>query len=116
MEDYQPIGEMLLSRGRITREQLDTALNERKGRRQRLGEVLVELGFVREEDIAECLAEQFGFQFVDASQLEPDQEALQLLTPVFAFANRILPLRTTDETLECVLADPIDVPTTDTIG
>jgi hypothetical protein len=116
MKDYQPIGQMLIQKGRITPEQLDSAISQRKNYHQRIGEFLISLGYVTENDIAECLAEQFGFEMIDPAQITPDQDALQVVDPEFALAHRILPVRNTEDLFECVVADPIDVPTTDTIS
>lgn len=115
MKDYQPIGQMLIAKGKLTSEQLDSALKQRKNYHQRLGTFLVMLGYVKEEDIAECLGEQFGFELIDPLQVTPDGDALQIIDPEFALSNRILPIRNTDESFECIVTDPIDIATTDTI-
>ena len=116
MEQYQLIGEMLVSKGKLTPEQLDTAIKQRKNSRRRLGEILVQLGFVTEKDIAKCLGEQFGFPVVNPARLTPDANALKIISAETALSRRILPLRRTEEALECVIADPIDVLTTDMIA
>jgi len=109
MQDYRPLGEILIEKGKLTAAQLDIALAKRHGQKRRLGGVLISLGYVREEDVAECLGEQYGLQVVDVMQLEPDAEALNLIDPSSAIASRVLPVSFVDDCLECVIADPIDV-------
>lgn len=116
MGEYQPIGEMLISQGKITPEQLDTALKGRNSTRRRIGEVLVTLGFVNESDVAACLAQQFGFDIVNPRKISAEPEALELLTGEVALSHRILPLRYSSDCIECAIADPLDFPTTDMIS
>ncbi len=60
------LGEALIIKGLITREQLDEALENQaqKGHRKLLGELLVELNFVTEEQVMEVLADGYGIPFV----------------------------------------------------
>ena len=116
MGEYQRIGEMLLRKGRITRDQLNTALAHRVGGRRRLGQTLVEMNFASEADITDCLAEQYGFDVIDPSCVAPHPAALELLSDEIALAHTILPLQYSDDCIECVMADPLDFPVTDMIS
>lgn len=115
MGEHQPIGKMLVAKGKLTPQQLEIGLRGRSSIRRRLGEVIVALGFVTEEDITDCLAEQYGLTIVDPASMAPEQSALDLLAPETAIAHRILPLRYSQDCIECIMADPIDFPTTDMI-
>ncbi|MFA5147572.1 MAG: diguanylate cyclase [Candidatus Omnitrophota bacterium] len=55
---YKPLGQILLEKKQITPEQLDEALNIHWRRGVVFGEILKELGFVKEEDLREALREQ----------------------------------------------------------
>ena len=46
MPEYRRIGQMLVDRGLLTQEQMDTALEGRGGAYQRFGESLIEQGYV----------------------------------------------------------------------
>jgi type IV pilus assembly protein PilB len=116
MGEYQPVGEMLLSKGKITSAQLEEALSAKRGTRRRIGEVLIEMGFVDEQDVAQCLAEQFGCDLVDPRTARSEPEALRLLSGDVALRHRILPLQYTSEHVECIMADPLDFPTADMIS
>ena len=52
----QKLGQMLLQSGRITQGQLAEAISTQDGRGRLLGDVLVDLGYVTPEDIAQALA------------------------------------------------------------
>lgn len=56
-----PLGLVLLSRGEITSEQLNLALDKQKDSKLRLGAVLVQLGLVTERQVTSALAAQWGY-------------------------------------------------------
>lgn len=109
------LGEILLERRSISYRKLQRGLEVARETRQRLGDVLMELGYVSEEEIARCLAEQYGFPYQDLSQVNPDHRALELITPEFALKWCILPVKNQDQ-LWCVVADPLDVELSDTMA
>jgi type IV pilus assembly protein PilB len=116
MQDYRPLGGILIAKGKLTQDQLDAALLARRGQRRRLGTVLVSNGYVSEDDIAESLGEQYDLEVVDAAHLTPDPIALRILDAESALSGRILPLRFDDNKIECIIADPIDVSAMDMIS
>jgi hypothetical protein len=116
MGEHRRIGEMLISKGKITREQLNVALNGKNSSRRRTGEWLVALGFVTEQDITDCLAEQYGLNIIDVNDITAEPQALELLSGETALAHRVLPFRYSYDCIECVMADPIDFPTADMIS
>jgi type IV pilus assembly protein PilB len=116
MTDYKRIGEILLSKGRITPAQLQTAVEARRLSHQRIGHLLTSLGFVTESEVAEALADQFGLRVVDPEKMRPTRQALGLLDSHQALVHRILPLKYSKDCLECIMADPVDFPTTDMIA
>ena len=54
------LGELLTKASLISQDQLKDALKAQKETGGKLGETLIKLGFVSEEDITECLSQQFG--------------------------------------------------------
>jgi type IV pilus assembly protein PilB len=115
MKRFQMLGEMLIDKGKLSREQLTAALLKQKDGRQRLGDVLVTLGFVTEWDVAECIGAQYAYEMIDPTKVTPDPDALRLIDSSLALSCGVLPIRNTESRFECVLADPIDVRTTDRI-
>src|SRR5262245_55875707 len=65
------IGECLLKTGLITQDDLQTALAEQERTGERLGMVMIRLHRATERQIAETLAAQLGFSFVDLSEHPP---------------------------------------------
>ena len=115
MIQYKRIGEMLLETGLITQKQLDNAMKTKLGTTLRFGEILTALGYVTEDQITLCLADQYGYKVADLSFVEPEQEAIQLVPSITALSGLVLPVKVTDERFYCIIADPLDIPMTDSL-
>ena len=63
------IGDLMISEGLITAAQLETALKEQKIRGTKLGETLIALGYVSQEDFSNILSSQLGIDTVDLRML-----------------------------------------------
>lgn len=72
------LGELLIEAGYIKDEQLQEVLGEQRKTGELLGEVLVRLGMVTEENIAQTLVAQFGIPFMRASQYFIGKEMAKL--------------------------------------
>ena len=59
------LGELLLYSGKITKEQLNKALNKQGKSNEKIGEILVNEGYVSKNDIIEVLEFQLGIPHVD---------------------------------------------------
>ena len=110
---YLKLGELLLAHQAITEAQLEAALELQANSGRRLGEILVEHAFVKEETIAQCLAQQYGCELVEPATLKPEADALAIMDPIEALGKRVLPVRFDDHGLFCVIADPLNLPVTD---
>ena len=102
------LGEILLSEGLLTREQLSQALAEQKSSGHRLGFVLVKMGVLPEVEITKVLARQHRMPAVDLSRFEVDQKILKLIPADVAQKHIVLPLKREGRTLTVAMADPTD--------
>jgi len=109
MQSTQPLGEALVSRGVVTKDQLDIAVREQGRTGKRLGEVLVGLGFCKEEDISKVIARQAGVKMVDLSKYKPDSQALALIDQEFAKQNKLIPLELKGDMLVVAMDNTFDV-------
>ncbi len=102
------IGEILVEAGLATEAQIEAALEEQKTKRgKRLGEVLVEMAVVEESDVARVLARKFHVPFLDLDQMEIQLEALAEVPTELVSRFRILPIATDGEHLTIALSDPL---------
>jgi hypothetical protein len=110
------MGEILLSAGVISQDQLDTALREQQTSWNRhLGMVLVDLGYVSEDTVAQTLAAQIRLPYVRLIHDRPKPEALQLVSKALAHHHSCVPLRFERDTLVVAMANPLDLVAIDDI-
>ncbi|MCP3917325.1 MAG: Flp pilus assembly complex ATPase component [bacterium] len=102
------IGEALVERGYVTEAQVAVALDEQKRVRAPLGEILVALGFVRPDQVAEILAGNLGVPLERARDLKPDPLLISALETSFVRASGAFPLGLEGGTLRVAMTDPGD--------
>jgi MSHA biogenesis protein MshE len=103
------LGELLQEQKLLTDEQLRQALAEQKSTGRKLGRVLTDLGFVREEKLNEVLAESLQIPFIDVRQLTLDQKVVRMLPEAQARRFRALVLQSDARGLLVGMADPTDL-------
>ncbi|MBV8518167.1 MAG: Flp pilus assembly complex ATPase component TadA, partial [Acidobacteria bacterium] len=103
------LGELLTKASLITQDQLKEALRVQKETGGKLGETLIKLGFVSEEDITECLSQQFGVPSINLQHFEIDGSVIKLIPGDVARKYNILPVNKTGATITIAMADPTNV-------
>ena len=103
------LGELLTKASLITQDQLKDALKLQKETGGKLGETLIKLGFVSEEDITECLSQQFGVPSISLVHFEIDSSVIKLIPADVARKYNILPVNKTGATITIAMADPTNV-------
>jgi type IV pilus assembly protein PilB len=103
------IGELLLKEKRITPEQLQQALNNQRQHGGKLGNSLVALGFVKDEEITALLSKQYGVPSIALDQFEIDPAVLRLVPAETVQKYHVLPLSRSGATLTIAMTDPTNV-------
>ena len=103
------IGQVLISWGKLTREQLRAALDLEKNDHGRLGEILLSKNLVSGEDLARALAEVMGFEYVSLSEGSVDPTAAGLVDEKVLRKHGALPLRVEGGRLDLATSDPTNV-------
>ena len=105
------LGDILIERRLINREQLEQALDKQKESKEPLGQVLIQLGFLEENQLRMVLSEQLGVSFLSTEQLKPrmDQHLKECVPYDFAIANLILPLDRSEQLLKVAMAKVPDL-------
>ncbi|HYG56525.1 MAG TPA: ATPase, T2SS/T4P/T4SS family [Symbiobacteriaceae bacterium] len=102
------LGDTLVSAKLITPRQLETALETQKKTGGRLGEVLLNLGFVTEFDMCNTLAEQLGYPFLPNPEMQLDSNVTALISETLAKKYTAVPLRLEGSALVVAMADPLN--------
>jgi len=88
----KPLGVVLVEQGFVSEDQLSIALQEQKQTNKPLGKTLIELGFVTDAIIRDVLSENIGQTSVDLTHTVVDAETLKLVPQDMARRHNILPL------------------------
>ena len=100
------VGEILVEKGWITWQQLKKALALQQESGQRLGDILVQNKVLSRKELFHALASQSGMMFVDLSNVDAQKEAIHSVAKKLAQEYRIIPLVMKDKTLLIAIADP----------
>lgn len=103
------LGELLIERRLITREQLEEALRLQKDNGKPLGQNLVELGYISEEDVVNCLSIQYGFPYLPLGNYEIDREVIKIVPERVARQYCLLPIDRIGNLLTVTIADPLNI-------
>ncbi|OGP81522.1 MAG: hypothetical protein A2Z13_10295 [Deltaproteobacteria bacterium RBG_16_64_85] len=103
------LGERLIESGLVTPDQLDLALREQKRTGDRIGEILVNLGFVTQELISSVLASEAGVTFVHLENYLIEPAALKHVSETAARRHKIIPILLEPPRLTIAMANVFDV-------
>lgn len=105
---YLRLGDLLISAGLITEEQLEEGLRLQKGSGKRLGTVLQENGFITESELIEALQMQLGIEFIDLSKVNIPTELVQVVPKNIAKQYQVVPVRIARDELYIAMSDPLN--------
>ena len=113
----EKIGQILLNRNIITKEQLEEALDIQKNTGEKLGEILIKKGHISDETLMELISFQRGFEAVDLNKIQDkiDPSVANLISKDFAFKRKVFPFDLCDSTLCVAMTDPRDINAIDEI-
>ena len=105
------VGDLLVERGVISKDQLSQALEVQKaqGHKKLLGEILLELKLVTEEQVLEAIADAFGVPFARLSPKLADPKVLDILPREFIEKHSVLPLFHVNGKLTIAVPEPSNV-------
>ncbi|HEX4129476.1 MAG TPA: ATPase, T2SS/T4P/T4SS family [Pirellulales bacterium] len=110
--DFHPpkrLGNLLLQKGYLTQEKLEAALAEQhqeKNKGKLLGEILIEIDACNEDQIAECLASEYGIPYAKLETRIFDPKIIDVLPRDFIEKNLVLPLYVVGGMLTLAIAEP----------
>ncbi len=112
-DKYLRLGEFLIKEGLITVGQLEKAISVQRQEGGRLGEILIKLEMVKEDQVVAALGKQLNMPYfsLGTGMLKPamDQGLEHLIPQDFAFKNCVLPLSRMLRSLTVAMADPLDL-------
>src|SRR3989338_7018195 len=103
------LGELLIERGIINQLQLDKALAAQQEKGGLIGEILVDLGFAREEDIAQSLTAQYGFPYLPLSNYDVNPEITSIIPGRVARQYLLIPIDKIGNNLTISMSNPLNI-------
>lgn len=110
-----PLGQILVNAGLISKDQLSIALKRHLETGQRLGQILISMNAVKSEDVGRMLEKKLNVPYVSLKQMMPPRDVLRLFTHDFIRSHRVVPLEMKGQWLRLGMCDPFDLRTLDSI-
>ncbi|MBX9678453.1 MAG: Flp pilus assembly complex ATPase component TadA [Gemmataceae bacterium] len=107
------LGQVLVDLGYIDDGQLWELLDEAKSKGVMIGQAAMSRGLITEPQLMQALADQFDLKLLPAEELKPTSEALALVPEPMASVYKVLPLSFRDQKLTVVLGDPANLASLD---
>ena len=104
-----PIGEALVSKGLITREQLQEAMTARTSPSERLDQILIRSGLVRERDVLQVFGEELSIPVVELDEADIDRELLQIVPSRLVHKHAFVPVSRNGKGIRVATSDPYNV-------
>jgi len=103
------VGDILVSSGLVTREQVERALaSQEDGRRKKIGTLLIEKGYITEDQLLVALATKFRMRFVDLEKIRPAGQAIDSLSEGIVRQLNVLPIEKNGNNLVVATSEPTD--------
>lgn len=103
------IGDLLVQNKVISEEQLRDALSRQKELGQQIGRILIELGYVKEDEFLSLLSQQLHIPFIDLRRYNFDIALVHRLPETYARRYRAIILSDEGSQLVVGMADPMDI-------
>lgn len=102
------LGELLLEKGIINESQLEKALKLQKEKGGLIGQILVMLGFAKEEEIAQALTVQYGFPYLPLECYDINAEAIKLIPENVAEQYNLIAIDKIGDLLTIAMSNPLN--------
>ena len=112
---YKRIGDMLVAGGYLTEEKLKAGLAESRRTGKKLGETLVEMGFIRQSDLINVLENQLDVEYVDLQRMSLPKNLVSVIPRAIAKKHNVVPLASDANTVTIAIADPLNFVATDAV-
>ncbi|HBF07034.1 MAG: ATPase, T2SS/T4P/T4SS family [Pseudomonadota bacterium] len=103
------LGDLLVEDGFITDQQLKLALSEQVSTGKKIGQTLVDLGFIEEEQLMKVQATQLGVDVCEPAALEIQPDVVNLLSESLARRYRVIPISSNGTEVTLAMSDPTDI-------
>ncbi|MEA3305980.1 MAG: type II secretion system ATPase GspE, partial [Candidatus Omnitrophota bacterium] len=104
----ETIEEMLKSIGLLTAWQIKDALRSQRNSKERLGLILLQKGYIKDENITSIVATQLGINIEETQHLEIKQDIIRKVSAAFAHHHRVIPIKHNNDILTIATDNPFN--------
>jgi len=109
------LGQLLVDKNLITIAELDEAVREQKKSGGLLGNILLKLGYISEDELFPVLAEQLGVEYVKLKNRHIGAAVIEKVPAKFASHYKLIPIDFSSDILTIAVTNPLDIHTIDDI-
>lgn len=102
------LGELLVERGIINEAQLEKSLKIQKDKGGLIGQILVMLGYAKEEEIAQALTVQYGFPYLPLECYEMNADAMKMIPENVCVQYNLIAVDKIGDTLTIAMSNPLN--------
>jgi len=103
------LGDILIDSGFLTAAELAEALSVQQGTKNKLGEVIVQMGLLTELDILRAISSQYDTPIIDLQNVDVDPEATKIVSEQYCIENTIVPIGFEGDRLVVAIYDPLNI-------
>ena len=103
------MGDILIKEDVINLDQLKTAIEKQKSSGKRLGETLLNLGYIDENQLVAYLSRQYGVPAVNLDQFDITPEILKIIPRDSAIKHKLIPINKYDGSIVIAMSDPSNI-------
>jgi type IV pilus assembly protein PilB len=103
------MGDILIKEDVINLDQLKTAIQEQKETGKRLGETLLNLGYIDEHQLVAYLSKQYGVPAINLDQFDISMDILKTVSRESALKHKLIPINRSGSTLVVAMSDPSNI-------
>ncbi len=107
-DNRRRLGEMLVGEGIITREELDEALRRKENEGGFVGQILVDLGYIKQNELISFLVKQCKIPHISLADYHISDELLSLVSEEICLEHCLLPIDKLGKILTVAMVDPLD--------
>ncbi len=108
MEVKKKLGDILLEKGIITKEQLEDALKEQEKTGVPLGQILIDRGLISPGVLGEILSFQSGIEYNPVSEIYISPDSINLIPESIIKDKKVFPIKKEDDTLHVAILPPVN--------
>jgi len=105
----KPLGQLLIEKGILSKDQLEKALDVQRQKGGLLGQILVSLGYVDEKDIAQAITVQYGYPYLPLENYDFDTSLVKIIPENVARQYGLVAIDKLGDMITIAMCNPLNI-------